>query len=44
VPMYVAIAYGLSRLAPAVTWVVLATMAPLLMLWSALFGAQWPLC
>jgi hypothetical protein len=43
IPVYVVIGRVLSRCPPAVSWVVFAGMSPLLLLWTALFAATWPL-
>jgi hypothetical protein len=44
VPMYVVLGRLLGRLPPAATWLVFVAMTSLLLLWSALFAAVWPLC
>ena len=44
VPAYIVLARLLGRLPPVATWIVYVILAALLMLWSALFAARWPLC
>ena len=44
VPAYLVLARILGRFPAPVTWIVFASLAVSLMLWSALFAAHWALC
>lgn len=44
IPMYVVIGRVLGRWPPTAVWAVFIAMASLLLLWSTLFAAFWPLC
>lgn len=44
IPAYLVLARMLGRLPAAVVWIVFASLAVSLVLWSALFAAHWALC
>jgi hypothetical protein len=43
IPAFLVLGHVLSRLPNAVTWALVGLMAPMLTVWTMMFGATWPL-